>query len=171
MRIIQTPKAERGLLLGADVPAGLQQPSLPLGLFVSFEATLVRSRYQPQGEGGSHEGEGGATGPLGPRPELLGGAAGGWAGRTRPGSTSSPAPEAHLSGPSRASPRGSPPVAGAAPAPPRAPLSLGSFCVIYFLRRVCIIFFIAVAAAAVGGLGFYFSGGRGWGAISSLCLS
>lgn len=52
LRIIQTPKAERGLLLGADVPAGLQQPSLAFGSFCFFfEATLVRSRYQPQGEG------------------------------------------------------------------------------------------------------------------------
>lgn len=92
-------------------------------------------------KGGSHEGEGGATGPLGPRPELLGGAAGGVGQGGRDQGPPAAQPLKLIS----VAPPGPHPEAPRQwleqPLPLPVPLSpLGSFCVIYFLRRVCIIF-------------------------------
>lgn len=94
-------------------------------------------------KGGPAEGEGSWV----PGSELLGGAAEGrWAERT--GRYPSAAqPLQFISMPLQAPPQ--------APRPPHGPRPLGSSCVIYFLRRVCIIFHTAAAAAA-GGLGVLF---------------
>ena len=92
-----------------------------------------------------------------PGPELLGGAAeGGWAEWTRPCPPASQPPEVHLSTPPGPLPE-APCQWPEQPLPLPKPLCpLGSFCVIYFLRRVCIIFSYGCSSSSCWGLGVLF---------------
>lgn len=101
-------------------------------------------------------GSAGGGGSRVPGSELPGGATEGrWAERTRHVSTSIPAPAVHLSTPPGLLPR--------LPAPPHGPLSSGFFLCNLFFKKNLYYFFIRLQQLLLGGLGFYFSGGRGWG--------